>query len=90
MKEGMEKATKGLETSQLKLKEGVEKAMKTAEEMLSFSQGNMEAFIKASQIYAHRLPGHLQASCSFEQGFFRRIRCVHQIPDGREIRQGSC
>ena len=51
VREGIEKATKGLETSQAKLKEGVEKAVKTSEELLSFSQGNMEAFIKATQIY---------------------------------------
>ena len=52
MKEGMDKASKGMETSQLKIKEGVEKAMKTAEEMISFSQGNIEAMMKSSQIYA--------------------------------------
>jgi phasin family protein len=52
MKEGMEKATKGIETSQVKMKESVEKAMKTAEEMVSFGQGNLEAIMKASQIYA--------------------------------------
>jgi phasin family protein len=52
MKEGMEKATKGMEASQTKLKEGVEKAMKTAEEIIAFSQGNIEAMMKSSQIYA--------------------------------------
>ncbi len=52
VKEGIEKATKGIETSQLKLKEGVEKAVKQSEEILAFSQGNFEAVIKASQIYA--------------------------------------
>jgi phasin family protein len=52
VKEGMEKAAKGIETSQVKMKENVEKAMKTAEEALAFNQGNMEALVKASQIYA--------------------------------------
>ncbi len=52
MKESMGKASKGMETSQVKMKEGVEKAMKTAEEMISFSQGNIEAIMKSSQIYA--------------------------------------
>jgi phasin family protein len=52
MKDGMERAAKGLETSQVKIKEHMEKAMKTTEEVLAFSQGNMEAFIKAGQIYA--------------------------------------
>ncbi|HVE21874.1 MAG TPA: TIGR01841 family phasin [Acidocella sp.] len=52
MKDGMERAAKGFETSQVKIKEQVEKAMKTTEEVLAFSQGNMEALVKASQIYA--------------------------------------
>jgi phasin family protein len=52
VRDGIEKATKGLETSQMKLKEGVEKAVKTSEEILSFSQGNLEAVIKSSQIYS--------------------------------------
>jgi phasin family protein len=52
MKEGMERTAKGLETSQVKIKENVEKAMKTAEQIMVFGQGNMEAWVKASQIYA--------------------------------------
>jgi phasin family protein len=65
VKEGIEKATKGLETSQLKMKETVEKAMKTSEELMSFSQGNLEAMMKASQIYAtgfQDISKHLAAS----------------------------
>ena len=65
VKEGIEKATKGLETSQAKLKEGVEKAVKTSEELLAFSQGNLEAFVKATQIYAtgfQDLSKHIAAS----------------------------
>src|ERR1700733_6022447 len=57
MKENIAKATKGLETSHLKFKEGVEKAVKTSEELLSFSQGNLEAVIKASQIYTSGFQG---------------------------------
>src|ERR1700722_9380699 len=52
MKDGMERAAQGFETSQIKIKEQMEKAMKTTEEVLTFGQGNMEALIKASQIYA--------------------------------------
>lgn len=55
VKEGIEKATKGFETSQVKLKESIEKAMKSSEELLSFSQGNLEAFLKASKIFASGL-----------------------------------
>jgi phasin family protein len=52
MKEGMEKATKGFESSHVKLKESVEKAMKSSEEMMAFGQGNLEALIAASKIFA--------------------------------------
>ncbi|MDR3504677.1 MAG: phasin family protein [Acidocella sp.] len=65
VREGIEKATKGLESSQAKLKEGVEKAVKTSEELLAFSQGNLEAFVKATQIYAsgfQDLSKHLAAT----------------------------
>ncbi len=57
VKEGIEKATKGFETSQVKLKESVEKALKTSEELVAFSQANLEAFLKASKIFAEGLQG---------------------------------
>ena len=46
------KATAGLEATQATVKEGMEKAMKTAEDFVAFSQGNIEAFVKSSQIWA--------------------------------------
>ena len=76
MKEGIAKATAGLEATQSKMtagfeatqskmKEGVEKAMKTAEELVAFNQGNIEALVKASQIWAsgmQDLSKHLAAT----------------------------
>jgi phasin family protein len=50
-------ATRGFETSQLKLKEGVEKAMKSSQELLFLSKGNLEAFMAASKILATGLQG---------------------------------
>jgi phasin family protein len=38
--------------SQVKVKEGLDKAIKTTEELVSFSQGNVEAFVKSGQIFA--------------------------------------
>jgi phasin family protein len=52
IKEGVAKATAGFEATQAKMKQGVEKAMKTAEELIAFSQGNMEAIVKSGQIWA--------------------------------------
>ncbi|MBN8899232.1 MAG: hypothetical protein J0H35_13810 [Rhodospirillales bacterium] len=42
------KVSMGFEQTQTKMKEGVEKAMKTAEEMMAFGQGNVEALVKSS------------------------------------------
>jgi phasin family protein len=51
IKDGVAKATAGFEATQAKMKEGVEKAMKTAEELVAFNQGNLEAMMKCGQIW---------------------------------------
>jgi len=95
MKEGMEKAAKGFETSQVKMKESVEKAMKTAEEMVSFSQGNMEAFLKASQIFAtgmQDISKHLAASSkhSMEESvaFTKSLMGVKSVKEAVDLQSG--
>jgi uncharacterized protein (DUF1697 family) len=52
LKDGMAQATAGFAETQAKVKQGMEKAMKTAEEMMVFSQGNLEAMVKSGQIWA--------------------------------------
>ncbi len=52
LKDGMAQAAAGFEKTQAKVKEGMEKAMKTAEEFVTFGQGNLEAFVKSGQIWA--------------------------------------
>lgn len=95
MKEGMEKAAKGLESSQIKMKEGVEKAMKKAEEVLSFSQGNMEAIVKASQIYAtgmQDITKHFAASskASIEESvaFTKSLMGVKSVKEAVDLQTG--
>jgi phasin family protein len=95
MKEGMERATKGLETSQVKMKEQVEKAMKTAEEMLVFGQGNMEALMKASQIYAsgfQDISKHVTASSkgSLEEtvAFTKSLMGVKSVKEAVDLQTG--
>jgi phasin family protein len=95
VREGIEKATKGLETSQAKLKEGVEKAVKTSEEMLSFSQGNLEAFVKATQIYAtgfQDLSKHIAASskASLEESvaFSKSLMGVKSVKEAVDLQTG--
>jgi phasin family protein len=95
MKEGMEKAAKGFESSQVKMKESVEKAMKTAEEMVSFSQGNMEAFMKASQIFTtgmQDISKHLAASSkhSMEESvaFTKSLMGVKSVKEAVDLQSG--
>ena len=52
LKDGMTQAAAGFADTQAKVKEGMEKAMKTAEELMAFSQGNLEAMVKSGQIWA--------------------------------------
>jgi len=95
MKEGMEKATKGFETSKVKIKESMEKAVKTTEEMVSFSQGNMEAFVKASQIFSTGLQDitrHLAASTknSTEEyvAFTKSLMGVKSVKEAVDLQSG--
>ena len=95
MKEGMEKATKGLEASQVKIKEGVEKMMKTAEQMVSFSQGNMEAMIKATQIYASgvqeiskQLASSSKASLENSVAFTKTLMGVKSVKEAVDLQSG--
>jgi phasin family protein len=52
IKETTAAATAGFEQAQVQMKEGVTRAMKTAEQVAQFNQGNVEAFVKSSQILA--------------------------------------
>jgi phasin family protein len=52
IKEVAATATAGFEHAQVQMKEGVTRAMKTAEQVAHFSQGNVEALVKSSQIWA--------------------------------------
>jgi len=95
VREGIEKATKGLETSQAKLKAGVEKAVKTSEELMSFSQGNLEAFVKATQIYAtgfQDLTKHIastsKASIEETVAFSKSLMGVKSVKEAVDLQTG--
>jgi phasin family protein len=92
LKEGVAKATAGFEASQAKMKEGVEKAMKTAEELVAFSQGNIEAIVKSSQIWAagvQDLSKHMaaaaQASLDESMSAFKALTSVKSLKDAFEL-----
>jgi phasin family protein len=51
IKAGVAAATAGFEQTQEQMKQQMDKALRTAEELVSFGQGNLEAMMKSSQIW---------------------------------------
>jgi len=51
LKGDLNKAAADIEITQTKITVGMEKAMKSAEDFVAFGQGNLEAYMKASQIW---------------------------------------
>jgi phasin family protein len=92
---GVERAVKGLETSQAKIRENMQKATKTAEQMMAFGQGNMEAMVKASQIYVtgvQDISKHLAASgkASLEEAvaFTKSLMGVKSVMEAIDLQTG--
>jgi phasin family protein len=92
LKDGADKVTAGFEATQAKMKEGVEKAMKTAEELVAFNQGNMEALMKSSQIWAagvQDLSKHIAAAAkaSLDESIsaFKALTSVKSLKDALEL-----
>ncbi|HEY0184102.1 MAG TPA: phasin family protein [Rhodopila sp.] len=92
LKEGVAKATAGFEATQAKMKEGVEKAMKTAEELVAFNQGNLEAIVKSSQIWAtgvQDLSKHVaaaaKASLDDSMSAFKALTSAKSLKDAFEL-----
>ncbi len=52
LKDSMTGAVAGIEKTQTEMKANMEKAFKSAEELMSFSQGNVDAVVKSGQIWA--------------------------------------
>ena len=52
LKDGIGTATAGVEQAQATVRDGMQKVMKTAEDMMAFNQGNIEAVTRSSQIFA--------------------------------------
>ncbi len=95
LKEGMTKAAAGFTETQAKVKEGMEKAMKTAEELVSFGQGNLEALLKSSQIWAagmqdisKQVAATAQASFEETMSTFKAMTSVKSLKDAMDLQAG--
>ena len=92
LKEGMTKAAAGFTETQAKVKEGMEKAMKTAEELMSFGQGNFEALLKSGQIWAagvqdlsKQVAATAQASFDETLATFKALTSVKSLKDAMDL-----
>ena len=92
LKDGMTRATAGFADTQAKVKEGMEKAMKTAEELVAFSQGNLEAMVKSGQIWAagvqdigKQIAATAQASFDETMSTFKALSSVKSLKDAFDL-----
>ena len=95
LKDGMAQAAAGMEKTQAKVKEGMEKAMKTAEEFVTFGQGNLEAVMKAGQIWASGVQDLSKqfaatAQASFEESMatFKALTTVKSLKEAIDLQTG--
>jgi len=86
-REGASQANANFEKSQVKFKEGVEKAMKTAEELVKFSQGNIEAFVKSGQIWSEGVQDLTkQAAASAQASYEENVSALKALSGARSVK----
>jgi phasin family protein len=92
LRQGGESTAAGIEHVQANLKEGVDKVMKTTEQLVHFSQGNVEALVKSSQIMAtgfqeitKLMASHAQSSLDHTMSTFKAMTGVKSIKEAMDI-----
>ena len=92
MKDGMAQAAAGLTDTQAKVKENMDKAIKTAEELVAFGQGNFEAMVRSSQIWAagvqdigKQIAANAQASFDETVSTFKAMSSVKSLKDAFDL-----
>jgi phasin family protein len=92
LKDGMSQAAAGFSETQAKVKQGMEKAMKTAEELVAFGQGNVEAIVKSGQVWAagvqdigKQMAATAQASMDETMATFKALSSVRSFKDAFEL-----
>lgn len=92
LKEGMTRATAGFADTQAKVKESMDKVIKTAEELMAFSQGNLEAAVKSGQIWAagvqdigKQIAASAQASFDDTMSAFKALTSAKSLKDAFDL-----
>jgi phasin family protein len=88
-------AAAGFEQTQAKVKEHMDKAIRTAEELVSFGQGNLEAVVKSGQIFAagmqdlsQQFAAHAQAALNDTFSTFKALTGVRSFKEAVELQTG--
>jgi phasin family protein len=88
MKDGVSKATSTVEASQLQMKEGITKTMKTAEEVVAFSRGNVEALIKSGQIWTAGVQDiSKQVASSFQASYEEAVSACKALTSVKSLKE---
>jgi phasin family protein len=92
IKAGVAKATAGFEATQAQVKEGVKKAVSTAEDIVAFNQGNLEAIVKAGEIWTAGVQDLTKtitaaAKASFDESIatFKAITSAKSLKDALDL-----
>ena len=92
IKQGAATAAAGMEQAQVQVTEGMQRVMKTAEQMTSFSQGNMEALMKSHQILAtgftdlsRMFAASARASLDETMSTFKAMSTVKSVKEAFEL-----
>jgi phasin family protein len=92
LKDGMSQAVAGFTETQAKVKQGMEKAMKTAEELVAFGQGNVEAMVKSGQVWAagvqdigKQMAANAQASFEETVSTFKALSSIRSLKDAIDL-----
>ncbi len=95
LKDGVASATSGMEQAQATMRDGMQKAMKTAEELFSFTQGNVEAVTRSSQILAsgvqtmsQSVAASARASMDDTMNVFKAFAGVKSIKEAMDLQTG--
>jgi phasin family protein len=89
---GMARVGAGIERTQSSMKEGVEKMMRTAEDFMSFGQGNLEACLRSGQIWAAGVQDISKqvaatAQAQFEETIsaFKALTAIRSVKDAIDV-----
>ena len=92
LKDGVAQATAGFEQAQTTMRQGMEKAMKTAQDMMAFSQGNIEALTRSGQIFAtgmqdiiQHLTSSSKASMEDAMGTMKALGAVKSVREAMDL-----